>query len=134
MYCCPFYFWLALVSFLAHLSGRLKSAFLITFWPASIFLSLKLFTFSFFFSRTTGLISIILSWKHPMVKGIQVHSNKGPHHSPRGDNCKRVKTHWNVSKPFREIQPKSVQSITELWGLIFLQIKNHTLLSKIIAK
>jgi hypothetical protein len=53
-----------------------------------------------FFSRTTGPILTTLGTNYPCMKGIQVCSKKGDRPSPRGDNSKRVKIHWNVFKIF----------------------------------
>ena len=46
----------------------------------------KLFAFS-----STGQISTKLGTKHPWMKGIQIYSNEGPHHFPRGDNYEIAK-------------------------------------------
>jgi hypothetical protein len=43
------------------------------------------------FFRTTGPILTRLGTNHFWVKGIQVCSKEGDSHSPRGDNCERVK-------------------------------------------
>ena len=53
-----------------------------------------------FFSRTTEPISTKLGTKHPWVKGIQVCSNEGSRHFPRGDNYEIVKIHWRNLKIF----------------------------------
>jgi hypothetical protein len=46
-----------------------------------------------FFSRTIGPLLTRLGTDHPYVEGIQVYSNEGDAHSPRGDNSKIVKIH-----------------------------------------
>jgi hypothetical protein len=68
--------------FLAHLSWKLKWAFLITRCP-----------------------------NHPWVKGIQVCSKEGDSPSPRGDNSRRVKIHWQFLKIFlfRTSRPNSIK-------------------------
>ena len=82
----------SLFSFLAHLSWKLKWAFLITCRPSSV---CKLFTFSSSSREPcTGPVSTKLGTKHPWVKGIQVCSNEGPRPFPRGDNYEIVKIHW----------------------------------------
>ena len=79
--------------FLAHLSWKLKWAFLVTCFRRQS--SVCLWTFHIFiFSRTTGPISTKLGTKHPLVMGIQICSNEGPCHFLRGDNNEIAKIHW----------------------------------------
>ena len=54
--------------------------------------------FKIFFSRTTEQISTYLGTKNLFVKGIQICSNEGLHHCPRGDNNKRWKIYWRNLK------------------------------------
>ena len=42
-------------------------------------------------------ISTKLGTKHSLVVGIQVCSNEGRHHFPRGNNYKKVKIHWQLN-------------------------------------
>jgi hypothetical protein len=100
--------------FLAHLSWKLKWAFLIARCPASVCLSVCLsvnFYIFDFFSRTTGPILNRLGTNHPWVKGIQICSKEGDSPSPRGDNIERVKIHWKFSKVFffRTSRPISIK-------------------------
>jgi hypothetical protein len=50
------------------------------------------------FSRTSGLKSIKLGTNYPLVKGIQVCSNKGPDPLQRGDNHRNVRKGWGHLK------------------------------------
>jgi hypothetical protein len=50
--------------------------------------------FKIFFSRTSKPNSIKLGTDNPLVKGIQVCSNKGSGRFQRGDNYKNVKMGW----------------------------------------
>ena len=70
--CCCHCYCPKLFMFLAHLSWKLKWAFLIAFHPSSV----CLFPIFDFFSRTTGPISTKLGTKHPWVNGIQFCSKK----------------------------------------------------------
>jgi hypothetical protein len=49
------------------------------------------------------------------VKGIEVYSKEGDSPSPMGDNCERVKMHWNFLKsspePMGQIQLNLIQTI-----------------------
>jgi hypothetical protein len=105
-------------SFLAHLSWKLKWAFLIDRRLSGICLSVcKLYIFDFF-SRTTRPILTRLYTNHPWVKGIQVCSKEGDRPSPRGDNTGRVKIHWKFFKIFffRTNRPNSIKRGTNyLW-------------------
>jgi hypothetical protein len=74
-----------MLNFLAHLSWKLKWAFLIAGCPSSVYPSVNFYIFGFF-SRTTGPILTRLGTNHPWVKGIQVCSNEGDSPSPRWDN------------------------------------------------
>ena len=88
-------------SILAHLSHRLKWAFLIKICPLSVVVVIVVvvnFHIFIFFSRTTGSISTKLGTKHLWVKGIQVHSNEGPCSLLRGDNYEIAKIHWQNFK------------------------------------
>ena len=83
----------SLLKLLAHLSWKLKWAFLIACCPSSVRPSVRLLTFHIFifFSRTTGPISTKLGTKHPWMMGITVCSNKW--HLPRGDSYEIAKIH-----------------------------------------
>jgi hypothetical protein len=87
--------------FLAHLSWKLKWAFLIAFCPSSfcpsICLSVNFYIFDLF-SRTTGPILTRLGTNDPWAEGILNCSNEGDCPSSRGDNSKRVKIFWNFKK------------------------------------
>jgi hypothetical protein len=62
-----------------------------------------------FFSRTRWPNSIKLSTNYPLVKGIQVCSNKGTDSYQRGDNHKNVKTGWGHFKIFsRTTEPEEL--------------------------
>jgi hypothetical protein len=87
----------AQVRFLAHLSSKLKWAFLIAFCLPSV-CPLNIYIFDFF--RTAGPILTRLGTKLPWAKGIQNCTNEGPPPSSRGDNSKRVKIHWKLLKIF----------------------------------
>ena len=50
--------------------------------------------------KTTGPISTKFGTKHPLVDGIQIFTNKGPHPTSRGDNMKIIKTYGEYSKIF----------------------------------
>ena len=91
---------------LAHLSWKLKWAFLITCCPSSV--SLLTSQIFIFFSRTTGPISTKLETKQPWVKGIQVWSNDRPRPFFKG---KVAKTHWKKSS-FPE-------PLDDLWTKLF---------------
>jgi hypothetical protein len=84
-----------LIWFLAHLSWKLKWAFLIV-RRLSVCL-LNIYIFNFFF-RTAGPILTRLGTKHPWAKGIQNCTDEGQPPSPRGDNSERVKIHWKLLK------------------------------------
>ena len=80
---------------LAHLSWKLKWAFLITCRPSSVRPSVCVnFHIFIFFSRTTGPISTKLGTHHPWVKRIKVCLNEGAHLFSRGDNYEIAKIHW----------------------------------------
>jgi hypothetical protein len=114
--------------FLAHLSWKLKWAFLIACCPASVCLSVCLsvnFYIFDFFSRTTGPILTKLDTNHPWVKEIQVYSKEGDSPSPRGDNSERVKIHWKFLKPASQIQSNLVQIILGWREFKFVQIKGQ---------
>ena len=89
-FCRLFELWLQIGGWflLAHLSQRLKWAFLINICPSLSSSLLLTFHIFIFFFRTTGPISTKLDTKHLWVKGIQVYSNEGPCSFPRGDNDK----------------------------------------------
>jgi hypothetical protein len=53
-----------------------------------------------FFFRTSKPNSIKLGANYPLVKGIQVYSNKGPGPCHRGDNHKNVKMGWGHFRIF----------------------------------
>jgi hypothetical protein len=91
--------------FLAHLSWKLKWAFLVVRGP-----SVNVYIFDFL-SRTTRPILTRLGTNHPCVKGIQVCSKKRDSPSPRGDNSGRVKIHWKFLKIFffRTNWPNSIK-------------------------
>jgi hypothetical protein len=100
---------------LAHLSWKLKWAFLIAFCPSSfcpsvspsvrldirlsVRLSVNFYIFDFF-SRTTGPILSRLDTNDFGAEGILNYSNEGDCSSPRGDNSKRVKIFWNFKNIF----------------------------------
>ena len=120
--------------FLAHLSWKLKWAFLIARCPASVCLSVcpsvcpsvNFYIFDFF-SRTAGPILTRLGTNHPWVKGIQVCSNEKDIPSPRGDNHKRVKIHWKFLKIFffRTGRPISIKlGINHPWVMEILNCSN----------
>ena len=79
------------LSFLAHLSWKLKWAFLITCRSSSVRSSVN---FSHFHLTTK------LGTKYPWVKGIQVCSNKEPRPSQRGGNREIIKMNWQLLKIF----------------------------------
>ena len=116
--------------FLAHLSKRLKWAFLITICPLSILIVVVVVVNIFIsFSRTTVPISTKLGIKHPFVKGIQVYSNEGPCPFPRRDNYQIVKYIDEILKssypePLGQFQPNLAQSILGWRGFKFVQMKN----------
>ena len=86
--------WSVYVTFLAHLSLKLKWAFLILWCRLSIHLFFCLYTFHIFISsRTTGPIST-------KRKGIQVCSNERPHLFWMGDNWEVEKLNWQHLKIF----------------------------------
>ena len=91
----PFYFifFQRHIIILAHLSWKLKWAFLIAFRPSSVCLSVCLsvrpsVNFSYFRLLLQNHWANFnkLGTKHPWVKGIHVCSNEGPRSVPRGDN------------------------------------------------
>ena len=91
--------------FLAHLSWKLKWAFLIACCPSSVRLSVcpfvcKLYTFSSSSQEPIGQFQPKLGTKHPYVMGIQVCSNEVPRPFPRGDNNEIAKMHWWTLKIF----------------------------------
>jgi hypothetical protein len=107
-------------SFLAHLSWKLKWAFLSpVFRRHSVRLSLCLsvrpsvnFYIFDFFSRTTWPILTRLGTNHLWVEGIQVSSNEVDNPCSGGDNSKRVKIHWTFFKIcffFRTSRPNSIK-------------------------
>jgi hypothetical protein len=109
-------FYKSYLDFFAHLSWRLKWAFLITRCLASVCLSVcpsVNFYILDFFSRTTGPILTRLGTNHPWVKGIQVCSKEGDSPSPRGDNS--------------QIQSNLVQIVLEWGEFKFVQIKGQVL-------
>ena len=113
--------------FLAHLSWKLKWAFLITCRPSSVCPSVRLYVgpsfclcvcilfLTFIFSRTTGPISTKLGEKYPWVKGIQVCSNYRPYNSQRGDNWEILNINWQLLKGFfsRTTRPHSTKFSTK---------------------
>ena len=114
-------------NFLAHLSWKLKWAFLITRCPSSVCLSVRLsvnFHIFDFFSRTTGPILTKLGTNHPWGEGIQVCSNEGQDPSSRGDNGKRVKIHRDLLKIFfsRTSRPISIKLDTNHPGVKGIQV------------
>jgi hypothetical protein len=65
------------------------------------------------FSRISKPNSIKFSTNYSWIKGIQVCSNEGECPSPRGDNSKRVKVHWQFLKIFpRTSWPNSIKLCT----------------------
>jgi hypothetical protein len=106
------------IPFLAHLSWKLKWAFLIAFCPSSVRPSVRpsdvclldFYIFNFF-SRTAGPILTKVSTNHPYAKRIQNCTNEGQSPSPRGDNSERVKIYWKFLKIFssRTSKPISIK-------------------------
>jgi hypothetical protein len=88
----------ALYPFLAHLSWKLKWAILIACCPSSICLSVrKLLHFRLLLQNHWANFN--QTWhKSSLGEGILNCSNEGDCPSPRGDNHKRVKIHWNLKK------------------------------------
>ena len=85
---CTYLQWLE--PFLAHLSWRLKWAFLIKICSSSVVVN---FSHFHLLLQNHWPISTKLGAKHPWVKGIEVYSNEGPRPFPRGDNYKIAKIH-----------------------------------------
>ena len=90
--------------FLAHLSWKLKWAFLITRCPASVCLSVCLSDcklLHFWLLLQNCWTNFNQTWhKSSLGEGIQVCSNEKDFPSPRGDNCGRIKIHWKFFKIF----------------------------------
>jgi hypothetical protein len=76
----------------------------------SVCLSVNFYIFDFF-SRTTGPISTRFDRDDPWREGFQVFSNEGDRPSPRGDNSKRGKMNWKISKIFfsRTRRPNTIK-------------------------
>ena len=84
--------------FLAHLSWKLKCAFLIACCLSSVCLSsvCPFVNFSHFqLLLQNHWANLNQTWHKA---GIQVCSNVGPHLFPRGDNCENVKLYWKYFK------------------------------------
>lgn len=102
-----FYFFI----FLANLSWKLKWAFMITFCPESVCLSVHiLFTSSTSSWKTTGSISNKLDTKHSWVTGICIYWNKGQH-SFNGRQVEMIKKLVHVA--FKNIFNKQLKYIVK---------------------
>ena len=120
-------------NFLAHMSWKLKWAFLITFCPLSVCLSVclsvhpsvcKLFTFSSSSQEPLSqfqpnLAQNILGWR-----GFKFIHMKGPGPFLRGDNYKIVKIHWRHLKIFfsRTTEPISTKLNTKHYWVNGIQV------------
>jgi hypothetical protein len=92
----------------------------------SVLLSVNFYIFNFF-SRTTAPILTKLGTNHPWGEGILNCSDEGDCPSPRGDNHKRVKIHWNFLKIFfsRTSRPISIKlGINHPWVKEILNCSN----------
>ena len=117
------------VIFLAHLSRRLKWAFLIKICPLSVVVvvvvvvvAVVVFVVVVNFSHFHLLLqnhwaNFNQIWHNaPLVKGIQGCSNERTHPFPRGDNYKKAKINCWIKKtsspePLGQFQPNLAQSI-----------------------
>ena len=92
------YFWV-ISPFLAHLSRRLKWAFLITISPVSVVVVVVVVVqISQYHLLLQNHWANLIHTNYPWLKGIQVCSNEGPRPFPRGDNNEIAKIHWQILK------------------------------------
>ena len=97
---------------------------------------MKIFKTSLF--KTTWPISTKFGTKHSWVDRIQIFTNKGPHHSSRGDNSKIINIYGAYVKIFYFRTTGTVSTklgIKHPWVeeiQIFFQIKSHALLQRVI--
>jgi hypothetical protein len=109
-----------------RMSGKILRTLANTVFHPSVHLSVNFYIFDFF-SRTTGPISTRLGTDHPLGEGFQVCSNEGDRSSSRGDNSKRVKTHWKFLKFFfsRTSRPNSIKLGTNYPWVKGIQISSN---------